>query len=608
MSKIEVLPQDVAERIAAGEVVERPASIVKELLENALDAGASSISVTIEKGGCESIRVADNGRGIEAADVPLAFARHATSKIRVFDDLFRLRTFGFRGEALASIAAVARVEMVSRTASSPSGMRIVVESGTVRESAEIGCPVGTTVLVDRIFASVPARKKFLKTAATEQGNCLDTVTRLAMSNAGVGIRVTANGRETMNLPASGDLAERLALLLGGELRGQLVPLDYSARGIRISGFAGRPDLSRSSSRGMFSFVNRRSVRDPLLTSAIMTAYRGTMEGRRYPAVVLFVDLPAEELDVNVHPAKVEVRFRDPRAVYETVVEALTGAAANRALSRPGSQEGEAAAGGVAKAPENYRLRIEEALKRYTILPSRRNFPVRRPHDGESGRPAAGPGALPERKEPTAPAPGPAPEPARSAPRFSDLLYLGQILQTYLVFAGPSGLVLLDQHAAHERVLFDKLKKSSSLRGSPAQRLLLPEVMSLPPGDFALLSEAAGILGDLGLEVEPFGADTAVVRSVPSLLARTNPRDLVAEILEELAETSRTAELEDRRERILARMACKGAVKANADLSESEVKALCTDLDAAATATTCPHGRPLFILLSQGDLERMFHRK
>jgi len=603
MSKIEVLPHDVAERIAAGEVVERPASIVKELLENALDAGASSITIGIEKGGCESIRVVDNGRGIEATDVPLAFARHATSKIRAFDDLFRLKTFGFRGEALASIAAVARVEMVSRTGSSPSGMRIVIESGEVRERVEIGCPVGTAVSVDRIFDAVPARKKFLKTAATEQVNCLDTITRLALSNAAVGMRVTANGRETMNLPASGDVAERLSLLLGTELRGQLVPLDYSARGMRISGFAGRPDLSRSSSRGMFSFVKGRSVRDPLLTSAMMTAYRGTMEGRRYPVVVLFVDLPAEEVDVNVHPAKIEVRFRDPRAVYETVVEALTAASAGPALSRPVVGGEAVAARSRTTAPENYRLRIEEALKRYTLLPSKRDFPPR-PPDAGVGRPDTDRGRPPEPRDATAPVP----ELPRPALHFSDLVFLGQVLQTYLIFGGPSGLVLLDQHAAHERVLFDKLKRTSSLRGSAAQRLLLPEVMSLPPRDFALLSEAVGILGDLGLEVEPFGADTAVVRSVPSLLARTNPRDLVVELLEELAETSRTAELEDRRERILARMACKGAVKANADLSEEEVKALCADLDAAASATTCPHGRPLYVLLSQGDLSRMFHRK
>jgi len=255
------------------------------------------------------------------------------------------------------------------------------------------------------------------------------------------------------------------------------------------------------------------------------------------------------------------------------------------------------------APENYRQRIEEALKRYTLLPSKRDFPPR-PPDAGVGRPDTGRGRPPEPRDATAPVP----ELPRPALHFSDLVFLGQILQTYLVFGGPSGLVLLDQHAAHERVLFDKLKRTSSLRGSAAQRLLLPEVMSLPPRDFALLSEAVGILGDLGLEVEPFGADTAVVRSVPSLLARTNPRDLVAELLEEMAETSRTAELEDRRERILARMACKGAVKANADLSEEEVKALCADLDAAASATTCPHGRPLYVLLSQGDLERMFHRK
>jgi len=482
-------------------------------------------------------------------------------------------------------------------------MRIVIESGEVRERVEIGCPVGTAVSVDRIFDAVPARKKFLKTAATEQVNCLDTITRLALSNAAVGMRVTANGRETMNLPASGDVAERLSLLLGTELRGQLVPLDYSARGIRISGFAGRPDLSRSSSRGMFSFVKGRSVRDPLLTSAMMTAYRGTMEGRRYPVVVLFVDLPAEEVDVNVHPAKIEVRFRDPRAVYETVVEALTAASAGPALSRPVVGGEAVAARSRTTAPENYRLRIEEALKRYTLLPSKRDFPPR-PPDAGVGRPDTGRGRPPEPRDATAPVP----ELPRPALHFSDLVFLGQVLQTYLIFGGPSGLVLLDQHAAHERVLFDKLKRTSSLRGSAAQRLLLPEVMSLPPRDFALLSEAVGILGDLGLEVEPFGADTAVVRSVPSLLARTNPRDLVVELLEELAETSRTAELEDRRERILARMACKGAVKANADLSEEEVKALCADLDAAASATTCPHGRPLYVLLSQGDLSRMFHRK
>ena len=602
--KIIVLPETLAHQIAAGEVVERPASIVKELLENALDAGATEISVELEKGGCQTIRVTDNGEGIEPEDVPLAFARHATSKIAVFEDLYRVRSFGFRGEALPSIASISRVEMVTRRAASSVGTRVVIEGGAIQEQTDAGCPAGTSILVSRIFEPVPVRRKFLKGDMTEQGYCLDWITRLALAQPGIRLRVSAGGRTLMNVPAAKDLAERIALTLGRDFRGQLVPAAGERDGAALEGFVSRPEFTRSSTAQIYLYVNGRFVKDYLLNHAVMTACRRVIESRRYPAVILFLSVPPGDVDVNVHPTKMEVRFRNPRGIYALIVETLSGAigAGNGDTMRHrvpvAERSGSSDAGRSA-----YAARVEEALKRYRISSGPEKLFFGRPAGLEKETPIALPPpvfreSLPESEQP------------KEGSRFTDLVYLGQVAGTYLVFAGKEGMVLVDQHAAHERILFEGLKRrAAETQGSaPGQRLLLPEVVSLPPSDLSFLTESIPILEEAGMEVESFGGDSVVIKAVPAFLSDADARTLIGDILAGCKEGDRNLPLAERREKIFTALACRAAVKANRPLSGAEVESLCRDLDALPGAATCPHGRPLTVAISIGELEKRFKRR
>jgi len=594
--KIIVLPETLTHRIAAGEVVERPASIVKELLENALDAGATDISVELEKGGCQAIRVTDNGEGIAPEDVPLAFARHATSKIKVFEDLYRVCSFGFRGEALPSIASISRVEMVTRRTESPVGTRIIIEGGAIREQTDAGCPAGTSIEISRIFEPVPVRRKFLKGEMTEQGYCLDWITRLALARTGIRLRVSAGGRILMNVPAAKDLAERIALTLGRDFSGQLVPAAGETEGAGVKGFVSRPEFTRSSNAQIYLYVNGRFVKDYLLNHAVMTAFRRIIEPRRYPAAVLFLSVPPGEVDVNVHPTKMEVRFRNPRGIYALIVETLGSAIG------AGSPTAEQKAGSSA-VRDDYTARVEEALKRYRISsgPDKLFF----------GRPAVShPEAPPTPAAMISRASRPETEPQEEKRRFSDLVYLGQVAGTYLVFAAEDGMVLIDQHAAHERILFEGLKKraAETQGGAPGQRLLLPEVVSLPPRDLTFLTESIPILEEAGMEVEAFGGDSVVVKAIPAFLSDAEARTLIGDLLSECMEGDRNLPLTERRERIFTALACRAAVKANRGLSAPEVESLCRDLDALPRTATCPHGRPLTVAVSKGELEKLFKRR
>lgn len=601
--KIIVLPETLTHRIAAGEVVERPASIIKELLENALDAGATEISVELEKGGCHAIRITDNGEGMDPEDLPLAFARHATSKMERFEDLYRIRSFGFRGEALPSIASISRVEMVSRRAASPAGTRIVIEGGEVKELSDAGCPPGTSIRVSRIFEPVPVRRKFLKSEMTEQGYCLDWITRLALAQPGISLRISAAGRTLLNVPAAKDLSERISLTLGQEFRGQLVPAAGGRDGATLKGFVSRPEFTRSSSAQVYLYVNGRFVKDYLLNHAVMTAYRRIIEPRRYPSAVLFLDLPPGEVDVNVHPTKMEVRFRDPRGIYGLIAETLGAAIGAGNGEMMPHRFPEAAGAGSSGAVRNaYGARVEEALKRYRISSG--------PEKLFFGRPAL---SYPEKPiNPAQPSAEPQsePEPPRPGHRFSEMTYLGQVAGSYLTFAGDGGMVLVDQHAAHERILFERLKKQAAeTKGrEPGQRLLLPEVVSLPPRDLAFLMEASPILEEAGMEVEAFGGDSVVVKAIPAFLSDAEARTLIGDILAAGMEGDRSLPLAERREKIFTALACRAAVKANRPLTAPEVESLCRALDALAHAATCPHGRPFAALISVGDLEKMFKRR
>ncbi len=603
--KIVVLPESLSSKIAAGEVVERPASILKELLENAFDAGATDITVELEKGGCGSIKVVDNGEGIENIDVPRAFERFATSKIYQFDDIYKVRSYGFRGEALPSIAAISRVEMVTRRQSSLSGTRAIVEAGQVKAITDTGCPVGTSVLVSHIFDPVPVRKKFLKTEMTEQGYCMDVITRMALSRPEVRIRVVAHRKEVLNIPATRDIYERVSLVLGKDYADQMIPVKGTGQSVMLAGFASKPEYSRSNAKQMYFFVNKRFVRDYLLNHAVMTAYRRLIEAKRYPAVVMFVDLPPEDVDVNVHPAKLEVRFRSPKEIYDIVVETLTAALANIAplLSQEGART----------MPEGYGERVREALKRYTISSGSAKLFFDR-GIGEAGRSGMAINRVNEKDAVQLERPsierGEERGTAEKRLKFTGLEYIGQIAGTYLVFSSSAGLTLIDQHAAHERVLFEKLKKGQPAPGEKiiSQQLLIPEIVSLSPGEFAVLTEYIKILEDAGMEVEHFGEKTVIVKSVPAFLSHVEPKKLFFEIIEEFSKTEKNLGLEARREKIFALLACKGAVKANQKLTESEVTMLCRDLDTTSFSSTCPHGRPVFISFGLGDMEKMFKRK
>lgn len=596
--KIVLLPEDLTNKIAAGEVIERPASIVKELLENALDAGATEISVVLAEGGCGSIHLQDNGAGIAPDEVPLAFCRYATSKIYQFDDLYQVRSYGFRGEALPSIASIARVEMLTRQAGAIAGTKIVVQNGQVVEISEVGCPPGTQLKISEIFGNVPVRRKFLKSQATEQKQCLEVLSRLALPHNSLRITVEMAGRVLLSLPATRNLAERIALLADQDLPEKLIPIDKTQGELSLKGYITQPDFSRSNSKQIHFYVNNRFVRDPLLQHAVMTACRHLIDSKRYPVAYLFLEIPPSEVDVNVHPAKLEVRFRHPQDIYHLVATALGMALAGATLSptdrRPATPD--------QKPGANYDARVSEAVKRYSVAGGREKpvfYPRPSPKLAESDLRAGTALSLFPQEE--------------SAPpgrwRFADLEYLGQHSASYLIFSTPGGLVLLDQHAAHERIIFEDLKRRSrTANDRTGQLLLLPEVVSLSPGDYSLFLEVKDILAETGLEIEPFGTDTVVIRSIPLFLQGNDPKTILRDILDDLPEIRRYQALEEKKERVLIALACRRSLMARERITPAEAADLCRILDATPNGSTCPHGRPVSVTLSAGDLERMFKRR
>jgi DNA mismatch repair protein MutL len=571
---IRVLPPEIASQIAAGEVVERPASVVKELVENSLDAGARTIAVETEDGGRRKIAVADDGDGIAPPDISLALARHATSKLASMEDLDTIRTLGFRGEALASIAAVARVTLVSRGRAQPQGLRLTAENGRASKPAAVGAPQGTVVTVADLFFNVPARKKFLKSQAAERRLIDSLAARYALAYPAVRFRLTQDGRETFASNGSGDRREVLAAVFGLDAAERMIALDPAqvAGPIRVSGFISPTDLSRSNRKDILLFVNGRSVADPALAAAMVQAYHTLLMVGRYPFGAVFVDLPPEEVDVNVHPAKAEVRFRAPDAVFAAVQRAIRYALM-----------GSAPAAGIPAASE---------------------WPAR------SWAPAAAPEANPDWLLDHAPAPAQAaasPAPAGAPSAFAPLLRpVGQIGAAYLVAEGPDGLYLIDQHAAHERVLFEALQREPS-GGHISQRLLEPALVELPALQAAALAEQLDLLRHLGFDIEAFGGASFRVRSIPQLLGGLVPAEALRAVVEDFEEdeTPLAAAAEAR---LIARICKRAAVKAGQTLGPEEQAALVRALEGCASPRTCPHGRPTMIHLPLDLLARRFGRK
>jgi DNA mismatch repair protein MutL len=576
-----ILPDEVASQIAAGEVVERPASVVKELLENAVDAGATQITIHIEGAGRRLIEVGDNGSGIPAAELALALARHATSKLRSAEDLFHISTLGFRGEALASIASVARLALISKTSESKVGARLQVEGGHGGTLEETGVPAGTVVRVEDLFFNVPARLKFLKQDTTERQQIDGLVTRYALAYPQVRFQLTEDGRPVLQTSGNGNRREVLANLYGVDTARQMIEVDLQEGDSRLEGFSSPVALTRSNRREITFFVNGRWVQDVSLNSAILQAYHTLLMVGRYPMAVLFITLPPEEVDVNVHPAKAEVRFRSADKVFSLVQRGV-----RRALLAH-SPVPQITNSYWKSAPSSNQIDFSWELAGHQTENTSR-AEANEVVQGELAAPAEHTSAeLPSGQIPL-------------------LRLVGQVGATYLVAEGPDGLYLIDQHAAHERVLFEKLMKQRSTK-IPSQALLEPAMLDLSPGPAHLLANQLVMLQGLGFQIEPFGPTTFRIRAIPALLTGSDPLAAVRVVVEDFEEdeTPLQAEIEAR---LAARICKRVAVKGGQTLSSEEQRALLRDLEACQSPRTCPHGRPTMIHLSVDLLERQFGRR
>ncbi|SDB63732.1 DNA mismatch repair endonuclease MutL [Belnapia rosea] len=594
---IRLLPETTANRIAAGEVVERPAAVVKELVENALDAGARRIAVTLEGGGIERVVVEDDGHGMGPEDLGLAVERHATSKLPEEAMLFRIATLGFRGEALPSIGAVARLSITTR----PTGgdaHALTVEGG--RKGAVVpasGAP-GTRIEVRDLFYAVPARRKFLKTPRSEADHAVEAVRRLALAWPEVGFRVTQDGREVLALaPAERDA--RIADLLGPDFAAAALPVAGEAAGLSLSGLAAQPAYTRATGTEQHLVVNRRPVRDQLLRTALRVAYRDLIAAGRHPVAALFLELPAEAVDVNVHPMKTELRFRDEAGVRGLLIGAL-----RRALSA-GAGVAAPAPALTAYAPRSgwsggWR-RPEPAALPDRIGLAEMQLALGTPPAPPQPAPALPLGFAPPRLPPAPPEPAPAEHPLGRA--------LAQLMETYILAEAPDGaLVLVDQHAAHERLTHEALRAQIIEGGVRAQPLLLPAVIDLPPADAARLLGFADELARLGLEIEGFGPGAVLVRALPALLGPADPGPLLRDLAEELAAYDEATALDRKLDAAVARLACHGSVRAGRRLTPPEMDALLRQMEATPRAATCSHGRPTFLRLGAAELEKLFGRR
>ena len=605
---IHVLSDQLASQIAAGEVVERPFSAVKELVENSIDAGATAITVDIRGGGRDLIQVADNGSGIEAAEIETAFLRHATSKLNSADDLHAIRTLGFRGEALAAIAAVSRLTVVSRARETATGTRLVLDGGHVVGRESVGAPVGTVIAVENLFFNVPARLKFLKSVTTEKRLIDEFVTRYALAYPGIRFRLTHDNRVTFQSTGNGETADVLLAVYGPDTVRQLIPIgdgESDGRPVRVRGYVSDPALTWANRSHIQLFVNGRYIRDNRLTFAVVQAYHTLLPGGRFPLGLLFIDMPPADVDVNVHPTKIEVRFRDEGAMFGAVQRevraALLGSAPVRAMGGWPAEDARPATWGGWGAPSGYGRREE--------------------HDDGSDMPAAqldipwqlrGPeGDAPADSLALDPAPGhrpdaPLPGVASSGARLPIMRVIGQVGAAYIIAEGPDGLFLIDQHAAHERVLYEQFLGQRQAHQVISQGLVAPATVYLSPSQARLVEERGDLLVELGFTVEPFGPGAVQVRAVPAMLSRSDPSASLLAVVGELE--NETTPLKAQTEAAVIKRVCKtAAIKAGQTMTRAEMEALIAQLEACETPHTCPHGRPTLIHLSAATLARQFGR-
>jgi DNA mismatch repair protein MutL len=638
MPKIRILPENLSNKIAAGEVVERPASVVKELVENAIDAGSSRIIVDVEQGGRKLIRVSDNGLGMGRDDALLCLERYATSKIAKDPDLFAIHTLGFRGEALPSIASVSRFTLVTRETDADVGTRIEVAGGRLNKVSDVGAPAGTMVTVARLFFNTPARRKFLKSINTEMGHIADTIASMALCRPAVQFRLSHNNRIVKSWAPAADPADRVADVLGAAIKKELHTVDRSTEDVQISGWVASPRMNRSTARGIYLFVNDRWVKDRVIQHALFAGFSGRLMKGQYPVAVLFLRVPFDQVDVNVHPTKHEIRFVRQKIVHDAVRDAVADALRQSDPTRWNAADSRIA--GPARRPAG----VSEPRDHYGPPPAQKK-PVSRSFDRHANEPGTSSGPAPgdtssrtaaedsgpvhesasdhppDSLSPAEPfnRPARAVDPVagngrstRQAPLwkkrfFADLSLIGQYKGTYIICESDAGLMLIDQHAAHERIVFEQLKRRSGQRRPASQRLLMPETIDLGFREAQILERLAPELDRYGLEIEPFGGNTFVVKAIPTLLDSGDIPAMVLQLVEKTVEIGVGAEPESILDGCLMVMACHHAIRANQQLTDAQIKAMLGQLDACDNPSHCPHGRPIWIRWTLRELEKQFQR-
>lgn len=660
MADIRLLSPSVINKIAAGEVIERPASVVKELLENSVDAGARRIDVAIEKGGAELVRVSDDGGGIAADQLPLAVASHATSKIAGADDLFDVRTLGFRGEALASIAEISQFLIRSRPRAEAAGAQLEVRGGQASPVVPCGCPVGSVVEVRQLFFNTPVRRKYLRATQTELGHVTEAFIRIALVHPQIHFTLQHNERTVYDLPAVDSWRERILTFFGGEIGQALIPVASDNGQIRLTGYVADPSCSRANNRLQYLFLNGRHIRDRSLQHALGEAYRGLLVSGRYPIAFIRLEMPAELVDVNVHPTKLEVRFQDGGRIYSQLLSALRQKFLSTDLTpriQPAESPAPADPAGAldqthaaqhrdelvqwaqgqltGKPPSSTAPAAlpEEAAARQNRLPlDLERSPIRAPEFkpfpdfGTSFRP---PAPLPQTGDPPHPMPGaaatsPAADPLQDGPPQAADTLAGrqpashtlppavtnagiQIHNRYLITENDEGVVIIDQHALHERILYEQLREKVLAGNLEKQRLLVPEPVSLTPAEAAAAWEAQQVLAQLGIDIEPFGGDTILVSSYPAMLANFDPHEVLRQIVEQWMNGGSVPQRRDLLDEMLHMIACKAAIKAGDRLTPEEITSLLAQRHCYQDTHHCPHGRPTALVFTREELDKRFKR-
>ena len=585
MGNIIILDESTANKIAAGEVAERPASVIKELVENSIDAGAVSISVEIKNGGISLIKVSDNGCGMAEDDVEIAFERHATSKIRNADDLDKISSMGFRGEALASIAAVSSVQLVTRTPGSHQGTRIDVSGGRVLEVKPTGCPAGTAITVRDLFFNTPARFKFLKKDTTEAGYVSDIIGRIALGNPHISFKLTSNGAAVLHTPGNSDQLSAIFSIYGREVSKAVNTIDYDDNRVKITGFAGKPEIARSSRTYQSTYINRRFIKSKTIGSAIDEAYNTFLMKNKYAFVVLNIELNPVLVDVNVHPSKMEVKFSNEQDVFKAVYNALSNSLQQQSNIRSAQPE--------PRDRSLFNINPEKNVPKtdYTQVIIDAVEKKSADHIPRVSEPEPDEYALPSQKDKRL---------------LREARFIGQVFSTYILLQQENDLILVDQHAAHERIMYEELKARFEKNEPMSQFLLSPVSVELTYQEFEYLQEHSSFFRSLGFQYEGFGTNSVILRAVPTGRETDNIRELFMEVLDFLMKNGRNKSSMPADE-TLYMMACKAAVKANSALEESEVRTLLDRLSIVENPYTCPHGRPSAIKLRKYDLEKMFKR-